>query len=230
MLLCKYCIFELLVIMKKYCIIFDLDGVIVDSKQVIREAFLSAYEQVMVNSIDMPPFDIFISKIGMRLEDILHEMELPAKMAPIIKQITIDFSSQIKLFPGIKKTIQLLYDKRHYIGIATGKDRARVEKILREQCITVLFDKIVCSDEVISGKPHPDSIEKHIAKSNIPKDNTYFVGDSIIDIQCARNADVKSIAVSYGFGSTTELQSASPNYLVENISELEKLFKKISIL
>ncbi|NQY42191.1 MAG: HAD-IA family hydrolase [Legionellales bacterium] len=216
--------------MKRYCIIFDLDGVIIDSKQVIQKAFLSAYEQVVVNRISPPPFDIFISKIGMRLDDILHDMDLPRKMAPIIRQITIDLNSQVALFPGIKEVIQLIFAHKHYIGIATGKDRFRVDKILEKQGISDLFDKVICSDEVKSGKPHPDSIEKHLANSSISKNDTYFIGDSIIDIQCARNAGVNSIAVSYGFGSCTDLQNANPDYLVENISGLEGLLKKIGIL
>ena len=150
-------------------VIFDLDGVIIDSTSVMEQAFQYSFEKFFPQK--KAPFSEFIKHMGKGFLSIMDVMKLPREMYAPFSERSIDLISEIVVFPKIKRTLNFLKNSSCYIGIATGKDSFRTTQILNQKKIIHYFDKVICSDQVKQGKPHPDSINLHIEQAGLNKEN-----------------------------------------------------------
>lgn len=203
---------------RKVGVIFDLDGVLIDSSKVMEVAFEYAFKKFFPNK--PVPFQQYIKHMGKGFLTIMDEMELSHALYPYFNSKSIELISDIFVFDGIISLLERLKENNCYLGISTGKDSFRTKKILQEKHLSSYFDKIICSDELKQGKPHPDSINFHLNYSQVNKSDMLFIGDSIADTQCARHAGVRSIAALWGMGGFKELLQETPDYIAFDINDL----------
>jgi phosphoglycolate phosphatase len=79
------------------------------------------------------------------------------------------------------------------------------------------------------GKPHPEGLDRLLERLSVKPDQTIMVGDAAPDIQAGRAAGAAAtIGVTHGFGTRTELQSASADYLLDSLAGLPELVAAIS--
>ena len=207
---------------KKHGVIFDLDGVIIDSSAVMKTAFEYAFKSFYPDR--EAPFDIYSMHAGKGFLKIMHEMNLPEAMLPLFQAKSIELMSNITLFDGIAPLIVELKMNNCYLGIATGKDSLRTQQILRDKALLNYFDKIVCCDDVNQGKPDPESIQAHLNFADINADKILFIGDSVADLQCAKKANVKAVAALWGMGKLNALVRELPDYIAFNVHDLRWIF------
>lgn len=207
-------------------VVFDLDGVIIDSKEVQRKAFFKSYELVVGEG--SPNFEEFLSHAGNSLANIFRKMNLPLKMIPPYQAISLENMHKIRLFPGIKELLVDLRAAGIKIGLCTGKDRIRTLKILEYHQLFQLFDVIVCSDDVRNPKPYPDSLFACMRGMMVSSTETVMIGDAVNDVLCAKNCNVFSIAVLWGETKREVLEQQEPDIICANIPELRAiLFERI---
>lgn len=203
---------------QKLGVIFDLDGVIIDSSKVMEVAFAYAFKKFFPD--DPVPFQQYTQHLGKGFLKIMDEMRLTHEMYPYFYSKSMELSSAIVVYDGLISLLERLKESGCYLGISTGKDSLRTKQILNEKNLALYFDRVICSDELREGKPHPDSINLHLIPSRINKNNMLFVGDSISDTQCARYAGVRSIAALWGMGALKELLQESPDYIAFDVNDL----------
>jgi phosphoglycolate phosphatase-like HAD superfamily hydrolase len=75
----------------------------------------------------------------------------------------------------------------------------------------------------IAHKPSPEPLLKICNDLNINPVKALIVGDSEMDVQCGKNAGIKTCAVTYGYRTTEELEKSQPDFLIDNIMELEQI-------
>ncbi|HKZ46324.1 MAG TPA: HAD-IA family hydrolase, partial [Thermodesulfobacteriota bacterium] len=85
------------------------------------------------------------------------------------------------------------------------------------------FNKIVGGDNVQNKKPAPDAIEIILRELNASPKETVFIGDSMIDIEAGKKAEVITIGAAYGFRGRQELKAAGADVIIEDIKELISL-------
>lgn len=209
-------------------IIFDLDGVLIDSHNVMEIAFKYAFKKYFPEQ--EPPFDQYKKHLGKGFLMIMDELNLPRRLYQPFYEKSVELLSHIQVIEGIPSLLKILKRNKLYIGIATGKDKNRTWEILKAKGIIQYFDKIICNDEVCHGKPHPESIEFHVEYGDLNKRDVLFIGDSTSDILCARNAGVRSIAALWGMGKRNELLEAVPDYVANNVDGLKDLLKKLGLI
>ncbi|TGV06175.1 HAD family hydrolase, partial [Mesorhizobium sp. M00.F.Ca.ET.186.01.1.1] len=112
-------------------------------------------------------------------------------------------------------------------GLCTGKDRKRTIHILEEFRLIDYFDGVVCSDDVTHPKPHPESLLVAIEQLQSGIDHSVFVGDGKNDLICAREAQVKSIAVAWGHNSVEVLQQEAPTFFAYSVDELRQALQTL---
>lgn len=199
-------------------IIFDLDGVIVNSHDVQVKALTESYKAICGEGV--PPYNEFFRLSGDSLENIFKQLNLPPSMIPIYQQISRENIDLIKIHDGMTELLQKLNEMGYNCALCTGKDRSRTMEILKRFNLEGFFQIVVCSDDVQNPKPHPDSLLLIMEKLNASKDEVVMVGDGINDILAAKNAEIKSIAVSWGDICRDVLIESQPTYLVNNVLEL----------
>lgn len=198
--------------------IFDFDGTIADSFS------LACY--ILVNHAD----DLGCKKLtntellklkDMHTREALKYMDIPfwrvAFFVRKLRKIAKDYVDEITIFPGWSKTLNILQSNQHQIGLMSSNSLEIVEYVLKKYHIIDFFDFISC-DKALFGKKR--SLNKLIRQRQLIPSTTYYIGDEVRDIEAARAAKINSIAVTWGFNSSTKLQQATPDKLILTLDQL----------
>ena len=108
-------------------------------------------------------------------------------------------NDNFKLFEGIKKLIDYLDKKEISWGIVTNKSRRLTEKLLKFNDIYNQCSVLVCGDDGLKPKPYPDTLLHALKSLGIKCHEALYLGDGYRDIQAAKNANITSILVTYGY-------------------------------
>jgi phosphoglycolate phosphatase-like HAD superfamily hydrolase len=112
--------------------------------------------------------------------------------------------------------------------MVTSGDRDRVMRQLREFGLTRMFSARVCGGDTVEKKPHPAPLQVALNKMRLKPENCIYVGDTPHDLQMAKSAGVRSIAVLGPFPTETQLRAAKPEFLLRTIKELPALLRKLA--
>lgn len=172
-------------------VIFDLDGTLIDSKSVMRDAYFAAYDAVVGDS-SPPAFSEYCRYLGQSFPTILEKLGLPIEMMEIFVRESSLNIGKIILFDGVLDVLNELSRLGVPLAIATGKDHERATSILEHLNISHYFQMVVGSDDVPRQKPAPDMALCIVDRLNLQQSETLFVGDAVADLTCGRSAGLKT--------------------------------------
>ena len=124
-----------------------------------------------------------------------------------------------ELLAGARRVLTLLRNQ-HELGLVTSGDRDRVVRQLREFRLTQVFAARVCSGDTVRKKPHPEPLRLALRQMELNPRACVYVGDSPEDLEMARRAGVRAIAVLGPFPTEKRLRAAKPELLLGSIEEL----------
>lgn len=194
-------------------IIFDWDGTLVDSIDWIVHCIQQAAERY---ACPIPEPQATKDIIGLSIENALKTLfpdvdgEIRQNMATRYSQTF--FSKRIgpdDLFPGVYEMLQRLKQDGYRLAVATGKKSSGLARAIEATGVADLFCTTRCADQTAS-KPNPLMIDEIVAELGVDKRRTLMVGDSVHDLQMARNAKVSAIGVTCGAHSEATLQQYDP--------------------
>jgi len=198
-------------------LIFDFDGVIIDSGRKIAELLNNMAPDFGLKRVPESELEKF-RKFGSR--ELLKELKVPIyKLPAIMTRLRKELSDEIpnlKLVSGISEILKSLSDKGFRMGIISSNSEMNVKEFLKKNNID-FFDFIEGGNSVF-GKHR--KIIKIIKKENALKDKCIYIGDETRDIEAARKAGVKVAAVSWGLNSREALEKYQPDWLLENPKNL----------
>lgn len=187
----------------KELLLFDFDGVIINSETLMRFAFQEACSVCGVQS--PPSIGVFLSFMGMPLPRIAEELGLPASFVGVYSRLSRDHMDRVTLYPGATEMLAAGARRFHWMALITGKDRLRTNLLLERFGLSQCFDALVCGDDLHPGKPDPAGVNALRQRFAASKAGTCMVGDSAIDMLCARSAGVMALGAGWGFGTKGEL-------------------------
>ncbi|MEU1813459.1 HAD-IA family hydrolase [Micromonospora aurantiaca (nom. illeg.)] len=199
-------------------VVFDLDGVIVDSSAVMREAFSIAYAEVVGDG--PAPFDEYNRHMGRYFPDIMRLMGLPLEMEEPFVRESYRMAHLVPLFPGVRETLETLHSRGIRMGIATGKAGPRARSLLDQLGVLGLFGQVIGSDEVARPKPAPDIVLQALGNLDVPPHEAMMVGDAVIDLLSGRDAGATAVATTWHGGDIGALLAAGPDLVVHAPAEL----------
>ncbi|HEV3375318.1 MAG TPA: HAD family hydrolase [Candidatus Acidoferrum sp.] len=130
-----------------------------------------------------------------------------------------------QLLAGARRVLTRL-QSRHELGLVTSGDRDRVVRQLREFRLTKIFAARVCSGDTSRKKPHPEPLRLALQQMGLDPKACVYVGDSPQDLEMARRAGVRAIAVLGPFPTEKQLRAARPEILLESIKELPEALER----
>ena len=199
-------------------IVFDLDGVIVDSHAVMCAAFSHAYAEVVGDG--PAPFEEYTRHLGRYFPDIMRIMGLPLEMeAPFVRE-SARLSHQVVLFDGVRELLLTLRERGLRLAVATGKSGPRARALLAQLEILDCFTRVIGSDEVAHPKPAPDMVLLALDALGVEPGEAMMIGDAVTDIQSARGAGVRAVAAMWAEIDETALLAAGPDWAVRSPGEL----------
>ena len=216
--------------------IFDCDGTIADSQHLICAAMDRAFEKYDLAPPGRPGV---LSVVGLSLDiaiaRLLSEQDAsPETVAALAESYRREFAilrtdpSHIEpLYDGAREAMTALAARDDVIlGIATGKSRRGVERILEREGMASLFVSIQTADDHPS-KPHPSMILTAMSETGAEPHNTLMIGDTTFDIDMARAAGVGAIGVSWGYHPERELQDAGAHAMIDTFGALEHAVDRV---
>lgn len=206
------------------CVIFDFDGVIINSRDVQMKALEESFQST--GGIGEPPYEEFFALSGDSLTNIFNHLNLPLTMIPIYTKVSRENISMINMNQGMYEVLYMLNQLGVCCALCTGKERERTIEILKYLNIESFFCQIVCSDDVKQPKPNEESVVRIIDQLSLNRKNAVLVGDGINDILCAHNAGIIAIAVSWGDIRREVLECYEPDKMVESSDDLADYLKE----
>lgn len=174
--------------------IWDMDGTLIDSYEVITSSLVRTTEELghpvdyqeILRRIKQASMGVFVREWTAEYGGD------PDTFIARYKEISYLDDDRIPLIPGAEETLRGLLDEgaRHFIYTHRGPSTHR---ILKRLGITDLFDEIVTSEAGFPVKPAPDGVLYFLDKYKTDPAHTFYVGDRELDIGCAYNAGVRGI-------------------------------------
>lgn len=195
-------------------IIFDLDGVLIDSEPLMRFAFAQAYHQVIGDG--EPPIEAYLEHMGESFPHIMDHLSLPHSLWAPYREICQKHINRIRLFTEVPALLSWAQARDLKLAILTGKDRARTLQILDHFALSQYFDIVIASDQLSCPKPDPEGILLALQLLECRADDAVMVGDAVSDILCAQQAGVTAIAVTWGIKPALVQTLCRPDYVVDS--------------
>lgn len=209
--------------MRPAAVVFDIDGTLLDSAPGIVAGFQHALRSV---GFEPPDEATLRSDLGPPIGVLLTSLGLPAdRLEDAIDDYRTFYAAhgqhQAGVYPGIVDLLTAL-DGRVRLGTATAKRTDIAESILRTHGLAGRFVAIVGTDPVRSTKA--ETIGHALTRLGDPDPGTvWMVGDRHSDIAGGQACGVRTVAVSWGYGSRAELTAAAPDELIDHPRQLLEL-------
>ena len=142
------------------------------------------------------------------------------KLAECYRQIWLHHPYEAPLFDNALTILEKLAAQDVLLGVATGKGRRGLDKVLNETGLTDAFITTRCADECHS-KPHPQMLNEIINFCGVQTDETLMIGDTEFDLLMANSAGVDGVGVSHGAHNLLKLQACQPEAVVADLFALE---------
>lgn len=212
--------------MKINTVLFDLDGTLINTNELIISSFLHTLHTYYPNQYkreDVLPF------IGPSLHDTFSSIDKDRveELIQCYRQFNHDHHDElVEEYETVYDTVKILREKGYKIGIVTTKIRETTNMGLKLTKLNSFFDVIVTIDDVENVKPHPEPIQKAIRLLEAKPEETLMVGDNHHDIVGGKNAGVKTAAVAWTIKGREYLESYNPDYVLEKMSDLLPIITK----
>lgn len=208
--------------------LFDVDGTIFDSQDVIVTGFENAFR---AQGYAPPTRQQILHTVGLSLDNAIAAMRpdfdgaaIEGLAAAYVHAVKGSHARQLPYYPGMRRLLGALHQHDYlWMGVATGKNRRGLDPLLEHNGIYNIFT-IKQTMDTHPSKPAPDMITDAMARFGIEAERTVMIGDTSYDIQMGQNAGVRTIGVAWGYHADAIAQS-HPDVLAHHASDIYQAFK-----
>jgi phosphoglycolate phosphatase len=206
-------------------LIFDFDGTLVESA-----VGMTACMNQLMAELDRPSLEVqqVAYMVGEGIQVTVHRAMKATGHVPDDLETHVDrfkalyYAQPIDktpLYPGVTETLERLTADGYVMGLCTNKVYDATVRLLEGLDIARFFKTVAGGDTYPVRKPYPGHLEGVLEAIGGTKDQTVMIGDSVNDIGCAKAANVRSIAVTYGYTKTPPAEFGADR-LVDHFGEI----------
>jgi pyrophosphatase PpaX len=201
-------------------LLFDLDGTLIDTNELIIKSFLHTLEQYFPGEYQR---ESVLPFLGPTLDDTFSKLnpEKVDEMCHVYRTFNkATHDSLVTEFPGVPETMKTLKEAGFKMGIVTSKmsDVALMGMDLTK--ITPYFDTIVANEHIKKPKPDPEAIYKALDALGSSPEEAIMVGDNGSDILAGKNAGTLTVGVSWSIKGREFVSSFEPDYMLDKITDI----------
>jgi len=176
---------------KPAAVLFDMDGVLVDSVDFWYHALREIFDRYLQRELDK---EEFVEKYwGRETREIFSEMGIDLEIGPFCEKICSTRGESIRVFPHTKACLESLSSYRK--AVITNAPALCARRILTAAGLEGYFEAIVTSDQVKRSKPDPAIIFEACRILNVEPTKTWLVGDHGLDMQAGRAAGCTVVGI-----------------------------------
>lgn len=214
--------------MKRLAMLFDLDGTLIDSIDLLLQSMEYAFE----GRTRRPTRALWTAGIGTPLRTQLAEWcEGDADTELLLGRYRAFQAEHLErlttLYDGVAETLAWIRARGHVTGIVTSKGLGMTERSLAHVGLAQVFDVVVTAEATERHKPLADPVWYALDRLGAVRSDALFVGDSTHDMFAGRTAGVRTAAATWGPFARAELAAATPDYWLESMRDLEPIVAEL---
>lgn len=207
--------------MNKGTIIFDFDGTIADSFEVVLDIFYDLTGKERFTDEQIAAYR------KLTLKKISKEVGVSFSQIPLLlvkgRTIMVHRMPEVKVIPGMKDALKSLHDVGWQLMVISSNSKQNVEDYLRTHDMDQYFDRVY-GGVGLFGKTM--ALRKVIKQNKVDRQNCFYVGDEIRDMQAAHKARVGAVAVTWGYNDVSILKAEKPHAIAETPAQLVDIFAR----
>ncbi|MFB4167865.1 pyrophosphatase PpaX [Virgibacillus sp. JSM 102003] len=208
--------------MNIHTILFDLDGTLIDTNELIIASFMHTFKNYGRELSRKEAIEF----IGPPLKDTFHQIDpdqVEAMVETYREHNLYHHDNYVTAFPNVVDTIDQLKKENFNIGIVTTKMNRTVEMGLKATGLSKYFETVITLDDVTNAKPHPEPVLKAMQELDASANSTLMVGDNHHDIDAGKNAGVQTAGVAWSLKGKEKLSEYKPTYMLDDMQDLLKI-------
>ena len=204
-------------------ILFDLDGTLIDSIELILNSARYAFEKL---ERTCPPDEEWLAGVGIPLFTMFRryardEADCGALIGAYREYQLANHDRLVRCYDDVVDTVVTLHALGHSIGVVTSKSEALALRGLAHVGLARYMDTIVGCDASTRHKPDPEPVRIALHRLDARPDQAIFVGDSVHDVLAGNAAGVHTVAAVWGAFKRADLEPGEPSAWLERISDLQ---------
>ncbi len=205
---------------KLQCIIFDMDGTLTQTNQLIFDSFNhiakkyqgKIYTEPEITAMFGPPEEgALLSIVG--------KNQIDDAMKDYLSFYRDNHSRLAQLYPGVMGVLDLLVRQGCHLALFTGKGIHTTTITLDEFHLTKYFNFVVTGNDVVKHKPSAEGIRKILSHFSLKPKDVLMVGDSVGDAKAAHEAGVKIASVLWDSYAKEKVLQLKSDYVFHNVRE-----------
>jgi beta-phosphoglucomutase family hydrolase len=206
-------------------VIFDMDGVLVDSE----------FLHIKAEKKTFSPYGIELSKeeintymgmgVKMMLKSLIQKYSLPLTREALFriheKNLSEIFQEELKMMPGVMEIISYLKDRKIKLALASSSSLYLINLILQKMHLKSVFDVVLSGEEVANGKPFPDIFIKTAELLNVQPDRCVVIEDSKNGVTAAKNAGM--LCIGFKSPNSKDQNISRSDYIVDDLIKIKEL-------
>lgn len=206
-------------------ILFDLDGTLIDSIQLILNSARYAFQKLDRSG---PPDEEWLAGVGIPLFTMFRryardEADCAALIAAYREYQLVHHDRLTRCYDEVVETVEIIKDRGHQIGIVTSKSESLALRGLAHVGLARHMDTIVGCDSSSRHKPDPEPVRIALHRLDARPENAIFIGDSVHDVLAGNAAGVHTAAALWGAFKRADLEPGEPNAWLESVSDVVTL-------
>ncbi len=212
-------------------IIFDMDGTILNTLDDITNSVNVSLES---HNLPLKSTDEVRLAVGRGAMNLIKDIVPKNSSDELIKSVYDKYQAYYdkhsndltKPYEGIKDLLKTLKGKGYQLAVVSNKHEYLVEG-LNKDVFDSIFNVAIGQTEGIPIKPAPDMLYKGLSLLNSRIEESVFIGDSDTDIKTAKNANIRSIGVTWGFRDEEVLVNEGAKYIVSKPFEILDIIERV---
>lgn len=205
--------------MRLKTILFDMDGTLIDTNELIMQSFTHTFQEfgLTYTRDEMTTFN------GPPLIDTFQTI-LPDKAEAMVETFRRHNQAfhdmHVKAFPHVREVVLKLQEQEMAMAVVSSKMQESIQLGLEHAGLLDLFTTIIGVDDTTHAKPHPESLFKAMQFLDAEKDTTLMIGDNYHDIEAGKNAGVLTAGVAWSMKGKPFLEQYHPTFMLDDMRDL----------
>ena len=209
------------------CIIFDMDGVIIDSEAIHKKAYYETFASVGVtvsNKLYKTLTGASTINAFQKLVSYFNLDENPEDLVLAKRKRYVNYFENdptLHLVEGVEEIIHYCFNKNIVLIVASSSSMENINRVFNRFDLNPYFSDKISGADLKASKPHPEIFEKAALLAKIPKENCVIIEDSDNGVQAANDAGIFVFGYRNPLAADQSLDNA--NAIIHHFSELKNL-------
>ncbi len=206
-------------------VIFDMDGVIVDTEPVHRYAYFQHFSELNIDVSE----ELFTSFTGNSTRNVFQRVNSIFNLNADVEELilrkrtifndTFDHKEDLELLEGVENLIKNLHENGVELILASSASKVTIDRVFRRFGLHPYFSNIVSGEDFPKSKPHPAIFEFAASLSKAPKENCIVIEDSTNGVLAAKAAGIYCVGYNSIHSKLQDLSKADK--IVNHFNELD---------